>query len=245
MKKTIAILLCLCLLLCCGCGAIPSQTSAEGQSPSPEAGGAAEEAEAPASPEVPADEPPEEPVETPAEEPAEETPEQGEEAAESVPFTPDFTFATTDRRGAPWTEEIFSQYTLTMINFWEPWCGPCVREMPDLQRLYETYADRGLLILGVYSTQGMEDDVDEVLAETGVSYPILQYCADFDSFDSCYVPTTIFVDQQGHVLHRELSQEERDYFADVIERLGEEGAGALYIGSASYEDWASIVEGLL
>ena len=167
------------------------------------------------------------------------------ESAQPDGASADFRFSTEDREGTVWDETVFSQYDLTMINFWEPWCGPCVGEMPDLQRLQETYADRGLLILGVYGTPGMEQDVDEVLSQTGVQYPILHYCDSFDVFQSGYVPTTVFVDREGHVLHHELNELEREYLSDVIKALGEEQASALYIGSNSYDGWAAIVEAFL
>ena len=136
-----------------------------------------------------------------------------------------FLFSTTDRDGETWDQSVFSSHALTMINFWEPWCGPCVGEMADLQKLQEAYADRGLLILGVYQTPGMESDVDAVLESTGAAYPILHYTGEFDIFQSGYVPTTVFLDAGSHVIG--------------------EGSSALYIGSNSYDGWASVVEGLL
>ncbi len=180
---------------------------------------------------TPAEEPaqeetiPEEPAqeETIPEEPAQEET-LPEEPTTEAPYS-GLSFTTTDRDGNTWDESVFAGHALTMINFWEPWCGPCVHEMPDLQKLQENYADRGLLILGVYSTDGMEADVDSVLKSSGVTYPILHYTEAFDRFQSGYVPTTIFVDREGNVLS------------------GSEGE--LYIGSNSYEAWAEIVEGLL
>ena len=133
-------------------------------------------------------------------------------------------FSATDREGNTWDESVFAAHRLTMLNFWEPWCGPCVGEMADLQKLQDTYADRGFLILGIYSTEGVESDVDEVLAYTGVTYPILHYTDAFDRFQSGYVPTTVFVDGDGHVIG---------------------GDSALYVGSNSFEGWAAIVEGML
>ena len=134
-------------------------------------------------------------------------------------------FSTVDRGGETWDQSVFLSHKLTMINFWEPWCGPCVGEMADLQRLQDTYADRGLLILGVYRTPDAEEDVDAVLSYTGVTYPILHYTQEFDAFESGYVPTTIFVDGEGRVIG--------------------EGSSALYIGSNSFEGWAAVLEDLL
>lgn len=36
-----------------------------------------------------------------------------------------------------------------VVNFWAPWCVPCVEEMPDLQRVRDDYRARGVEIIGV------------------------------------------------------------------------------------------------
>lgn len=140
-------------------------------------------------------------------------------------FDPDFTFSVTDRDGNTWDESVFSSYNLTMINFWEPWCGPCVGEIPDLEKLYEDYKDMGFQIIGVYSETAMEDEVDQIIRDSGVTYPILHYSSEFDKFQTGYVPTTIFVDGEGHILRVQ----------------GEDSV----VGSKTYNDWAKIIEKLL
>ena len=126
-------------------------------------------------------------------------------------------FSTTDRDGEKWTEDDLGDYKLIMLNFWEPWCPPCVGEMPELQELYEAYRERGFLILGIYSTEDMEEDVDQVLADCGTAYPILHYCKAFDKYQTGYVPTTIFANAKGEVL------------------------GDAEIGSKSYEEWEELI----
>ncbi len=141
--------------------------------------------------------------------------------AEPEDAGPALVFSTTDRDGKTWDESSLSDYSLIMINFWEPWCPPCVREMPDLEKLYQAYAEQGFLILGVYSTPDAEGNVENVLAESGVSYPILHYCSAFDAFQTGYVPTTVFVTGEGQVV------------------------GEVTVGSNSYEGWAALVEVLV
>ncbi len=36
-----------------------------------------------------------------------------------------------------------------VINFWATWCGPCLRELPSLKRLYSEYHDEGVEIIGI------------------------------------------------------------------------------------------------
>ena len=138
-------------------------------------------------------------------------------------FAPDFTFKTTDRLGNEWTETAFAANKLTMINFWEPWCGPCVSEMPDLERLYEAYKDKGFQIIGVYSEPEMESEVAGILKNSKISYPILKYTTEFDRFMTGYVPTTVFVDGNGHIIKMD----------DGTESI---------VGSNSYEGWETIIK---
>ena len=135
-------------------------------------------------------------------------------------------FSTKGRDGNTYDQSILSGYKVTMINFFEPWCGPCVQEMPDLEKLYETYKDQGFQILGVYSTLDMEEDLEQTLASAGTTYPILQMCDAFYPFISEYVPTTVFLDENGNL-------------------IALPDGTAQKIGSASYEEWEKLVKTLI
>ncbi|HKT11264.1 MAG TPA: TlpA disulfide reductase family protein, partial [Terriglobia bacterium] len=36
-----------------------------------------------------------------------------------------------------------------LLAFWATWCPPCKEELPTLQKLYEQYQDKGLVVLAV------------------------------------------------------------------------------------------------
>ena len=38
---------------------------------------------------------------------------------------------------------------VVLLDFWAVWCGPCITEMPNVKRVYNTYRDRGFDIIGV------------------------------------------------------------------------------------------------
>ncbi len=38
---------------------------------------------------------------------------------------------------------------VVLIDFWATWCGPCVRELPNVRRVYEQYKDRGFEIVSI------------------------------------------------------------------------------------------------
>lgn len=181
MKKAIALLLALLLLTLAACGDAPTET----QEPQTEATETTEVTE---------------PAETA--EPAEPQPET--ETAETVNLPPDFelvdqygeTHRLSDCRGK-----------VVFLNFWATWCTYCIREMPDIQALYETCRERGedVLVFGVACPgQGKEVDEDGVkafLEERGWTYPVLM---DRDSsvsrmYGASSLPTTFLFAKDGTI----------------------------------------------
>lgn len=109
-----------------------------------------------------------------------------------------FSFETVDMDGNPVSSADYADVKVIMVNMWEPWCGPCVGEMPDLQALYEKYQSQGFLILGVSTSPAA--DVKETAASLGITYPILAGNAQFRQFETGYVPTTVFLAGDGRIL---------------------------------------------
>jgi thiol-disulfide isomerase/thioredoxin len=49
---------------------------------------------------------------------------------------------------------------VVLIEFWGTWCGPCIAQLPEIRRLYDAYADRGLVVIGLHSTRNAEKAAD-------------------------------------------------------------------------------------
>lgn len=62
----------------------------------------------------------------------------------------------------------------TLYVFFEAWCPHCQEEMPTMQSVADTYAPRGLAVVGLTRlTRGLVDaDVFTFLAERSVAFPV-------------------------------------------------------------------------
>jgi thiol-disulfide isomerase/thioredoxin len=94
-----------------------------------------------------------------------------------------------------------------MLNFWAPWCPPCVREMPDIDRFARSPAGKNTLVVGLAIDE--KAAVDRFLAAHPVGFPIvvlgyagLSWVRKLGN-DGQALPFSAFFDRQGkYVQHR-------------------------------------------
>lgn len=87
---------------------------------------------------------------------------------------------------------------VVFLNFWATWCGPCLKEMPDIQKLYDDYGDKvGFLLV----TQEETTKVDAFLQKKDYTLPI--YFTDTEDIPkelaSKSMPTTYIIGKQGKI----------------------------------------------
>ena len=94
---------------------------------------------------------------------------------------------------------------VALINKWATWCGPCVKEMPDLEQLSQRHRGEDFVVVGVsIDRDGMKRSVASVANKRGVTYPIwLDTDDDFTpTFHSTGVPESVLLDKRGVVVMR-------------------------------------------
>lgn len=67
-----------------------------------------------------------------------------------------------DVEGNEVSSEIFNDYEMTIVSFWQSTCGPCMEELEALNVIYDEYKDKGVNVVGIAL-----DDV-ETMGDKGV-----------------------------------------------------------------------------
>jgi len=92
---------------------------------------------------------------------------------------------------------------LTLIDFWATWCGPCNKAIPELNKIYGSYKNKGLEIIGI-NCDGPRSvsKVGPLSKSLQIQYPIL---IDINSelkteLNIMALPTLIIVNSRGKIV---------------------------------------------
>ena len=125
---------------------------------------------------------------------------QAESDKEDKKF-PEFSAKTVS--GEDISSDVFKESKLTVVNVWGSWCGPCVQEIPELQKLYESMKDKDVNVIGLAQDAGTDlDAVKEIIDKNKVTYEnIVREGATEDFVMSIMAfPTTFFVDSDRNIV---------------------------------------------
>ena len=59
-----------------------------------------------------------------------------------------------------------------VLNFWASWCDPCKQEAPALEKVWNEYRGRGVVVLGIDS-EDVRGDARRFLSAHGITYPVV------------------------------------------------------------------------
>lgn len=101
---------------------------------------------------------------------------------------------------------------VVVINFWATWCGYCVEEMPEFEKVYKEFGSnkKDVIILGVAGPKSKEnsnnvdvekDKIISFLKKKNITYPTLmdEVGKSFDEYGVKYFPTTYVINKKGYL----------------------------------------------
>lgn len=116
-----------------------------------------------------------------------------------------------DMRGNTWDEKSLDG-KIVILDFWAPWCAPCLQQIPHLQDIHERYKGQGVLVLGVnvdnsdhrakrrwLNRHSGRMGWPQLLNRNGLSGDLPRY------FDINDIPDILVFDRRGRLVTRSVS----------------------------------------
>ncbi|MBN1364430.1 MAG: TlpA family protein disulfide reductase [Syntrophaceae bacterium] len=114
--------------------------------------------------------------------------------------------------------------SVVLINFFATWCGPCLREMPFLQKeVWEKFNDKNnFKMLAI----GRGHDFAEVAAfkeSKGLGFPVYgdKNKSIYEKFATGYIPRNYILDTSGKIVYASVGFSEAEFskMVDILERM--------------------------
>jgi len=103
---------------------------------------------------------------------------------------------------------------VVLVNFWGSWCPPCRREMPSMERIYQTLKSESFAVLAINQSESL----NLVFAFTGEIDPSPTFPMLLDSDSSVSskwgvlgLPISFIVDKQGRIAYRAMGGREFEH----------------------------------
>jgi thiol-disulfide isomerase/thioredoxin len=114
---------------------------------------------------------------------------------------------------------------VVLIDFWTYGCYNCVNTLPHVTRLYDTYKDKGFVVVGVHTPEfpfeKSAGNVETALKRHGIRYPVAQdnEFATWNAYRNQYWPAQYIVDQNGKIVFEHAGEGQYDEMEQLVKKL--------------------------
>jgi len=89
---------------------------------------------------------------------------------------------------------------VVLIDFWATTCGPCIKKLPEVQRLYDKYAEQGLVAIGMHMPESL-GACEKFIKAHEFTFPfMLDAGKTAESYGVSSNPTYFLISREGKVV---------------------------------------------
>lgn len=150
---------------------------------------------------------------------------RGEETTSSDRRTaPEFAGITAWLNSQPLTMESL-RGKVVLVQFWTYSCINCVRTLPYVTKWYDTYKDKGFVVIGVHTPEfAFESEtanVETAIKRFGIKYPVAQdnQYRTWRAFGNQYWPAEYLIDKSGTIVATQFGEGNYQQTENTIARL--------------------------
>jgi thiol-disulfide isomerase/thioredoxin len=114
---------------------------------------------------------------------------------------------------------------VVLVNFWTYSCINCLRTLPYTTKWYETYKDKGFVVVGVHTPEfafeKQTSKVEAAVKRFGITYPVAQdnQFRTWSAYQNQYWPADYLIDRSGNIVATQFGEGNYRELESAIARL--------------------------
>jgi thiol-disulfide isomerase/thioredoxin len=114
---------------------------------------------------------------------------------------------------------------VVLVDFWTYGCINCVRTLPHVTRLYNKYASRGLVVVGVHTPEFPFEkstaNVETAIQRHGIRYPVAQdnSFSTWNAYNNEFWPAQYIVDRSGKIVYTHSGEDQYEEMERTVRSL--------------------------
>jgi cytochrome c biogenesis protein CcdA/thiol-disulfide isomerase/thioredoxin len=114
---------------------------------------------------------------------------------------------------------------VVLVDFWTYSCINCIRSIPYVEKWYQTYQDKGFIVLGIntpeFAFEHNPANVEAAVKRDGITYPVaLDNNYDtWNAFNNDSWPADYLIDQNGRIVYTSLGEGDYGKTEKAIQKL--------------------------
>ena len=114
---------------------------------------------------------------------------------------------------------------VVLVQFWTYSCINCVRTIPYVTKWYDTYKDKGFVVVGVHTPEFAFEretaNVETAIKRFGIKYPVAQdnQYRTWRAFENQYWPASYLIDKSGKIVATHFGEGNYQQTENTIARL--------------------------
>jgi thiol-disulfide isomerase/thioredoxin len=114
---------------------------------------------------------------------------------------------------------------VVLVDFWTYGCYNCVNTLPHVTRLYDTYKDKGFVVVGVHTPEfpfeKSTDNVRAAIKRHAIRYPVAQdnEYATWNAYHNQYWPAQYIVDRNGTIVFEHAGEGQYEEIERTVQTL--------------------------
>jgi len=109
---------------------------------------------------------------------------------------------------------------LVVLEFWFPYCSGCVKSIPDINQIMDSYKDKGLKIYGIEFAQSNNKGLSDYVQKQNINYPTLHTGKNVaQNYGINAAPTFYLIDKKGFIRYTSVGLDKVNLIKSIEENI--------------------------